>query len=69
MRFPLGFNDVSLLIAVLSIILLITLELLTTKNSEFFFVVDKKRFKEVTYLISGLFLLFIIIRIFQLFLF
>ena len=63
MRFPLGFWDISLLLAVASIILLITSELLSPKYGKTNILISKKRLKNAALAVSILFLATVAIRI------
>ena len=66
MYFPLEFNDINNLLAILSIILLMTSEFLIPSKSQFNFILEKKRIKKVTIILSVLFLITSIIRLYQL---
>ena len=66
MRFPLGFDDVSILLVVLSVILLVTSEFMNPLNSKINFVLDKKRLRRTALALSFLFLITLVIRIYQL---
>ena len=66
MRFPLGFDDVSILLVVLSVILLVASEFMNPLNSKINFVLDKKRLRRTALALSFLFLITLVIRIYQL---
>jgi len=63
MMFPLGFWDVSLLLAVTAIILLITSELLSPSYGKVNILVNKKRIENAAIFASTLFLVTVAIRI------
>lgn len=63
MMFPLGFWDISLLLAITAIILLITSELLSPYYGKVNILVNKKRLKNTTLMVSALFLTTVAIRI------
>ena len=63
MTFPLGFWDVSLLVAITAIILLITSELLSTYYGKVNILVNKKKLRNVAMGASILFLATVAIRI------
>lgn len=61
--FPLGFSDISLLLATTAIILLITSELLSPYYGKINIQINKKRLKNAALATSTLFLATVIIRI------
>lgn len=63
MTFPLGFWDISLLLATTAIILLITSELLSPYYGKVNILVNKKRLKNTAMFASTLFLATVAIRI------
>jgi hypothetical protein len=63
MMFPLGFWDISLLLAITAIILLITSELLSPYYERINILVNKKRLKNTALMVSVLFLATVAIRI------
>jgi len=63
MMFPLGFWDISLLLAITAIILLITSELLSSYYERINILVNKKRLKNTALMASALFLATVAIRI------
>ena len=63
MTFPLGFWDISLLLAVMAIILLITSELLSTYYGKINIRINRKRLKNAALATSALFLATVVIRI------
>ena len=65
MRFPLGFYDISLWLAVTAIILLATSELLSTKYGKTSLIIEKNNLKTAALILGILFLSTIAIRIFQ----
>ncbi len=66
MLLPLSVSDVSLLLAVLSIILLATSEFLHPSSSKVNFILKKKRIKKTAIITSYLFIVSVAIRLFQL---
>jgi hypothetical protein len=63
MMFPLSFWDVSLLIAIIAIILLITAELLSPHYGRVNLLISKKKLKNAAMAISIIFLVTVVIRI------
>jgi len=63
MTFPLGFWDISLLLAVMAIILLITSELLSPYYGKINIRINRKRLKNAALATSALFLATVVIRI------
>ncbi len=63
MMFPLGFWDISFLLAVTAIILLITSELLSPYYGKTNTLLNKKRLKNTALATSSLFLITVVIRI------
>jgi len=63
MMLPLGFWDVSLIVAVTSIILLITLELLSPYYGKINMRIDRKKLKNATTALTIVFLATVAIRI------
>jgi hypothetical protein len=63
MSFPLGFWDISLWLAITAIILLITLEMLSPKYGKINIHINRKRLRNVTLVVSILFLTTVAIRI------
>jgi hypothetical protein len=63
MTFPLGFWDISLLLAVTAIILLITSELLLPYYGRVNILINKKKLKNTAITVSTLFLITVAIRI------
>jgi len=63
MTFPLGFWDISLILAVMAIILLITSELLSPYYGKINIQINKKRLKNAALATSTLFLATVVIRI------
>ena len=64
MQFPLGFWDISLWLAVTSIILLITSELISPYYGRTNILINKKRLKNVSLIMGILFLITVAIRIY-----
>lgn len=62
MKFPLSLSDISLWLAVMAIILLITSELLSSSGN---IVIEKKRLRLVALALGTGFMITVIIRIFQ----
>ena len=65
MRFPIGFWDISLWLAVTSIILLATAELISPYYGRTNLLIDKKRLKQTALLLGILFLTTVAIRIYS----
>ena len=65
MRFPMGFWDISLWLAVTSIILLATAELISPYYGRTNLLIDKKRLKQTALLLGILFLTTVAIRIYS----
>ena len=65
MNFPLSFWDISLWLAVTSIILLVTSEIITPRYRKTYTLVNKKRLRSITFVMSSLFLMTVVIRIYQ----
>jgi len=63
MMFPLGFWDISLLLATTAIILLITSELLSPHYGKINILINKKKLKNTAITVSILFLITVAIRI------
>jgi hypothetical protein len=64
MNFPLSFWDLSMWLAVTAIILLITSELISPYYGKTNFLINKKRLKNVALVMSILFLITVVIRIY-----
>jgi len=62
MQFPLSFWDLSLWLAVTAIILLVTLELVSPHHGKTSLLIEGKKLRNVTLIISLLFLITVIIR-------
>ena len=65
MRFPLGFYDISLWLAVTYIILLATSELLSPYYGRTGLIIEKGRLRRVALVLGVLFLSTVVIRIYQ----
>ena len=63
MMFPLDFWDISLLLAIIAIILLITSEMLSSYYGKVNILINKKKLKNTAITISTLFLITVAIRI------
>jgi len=63
MSFPLGFWDISLWLAITAIILLITSEMLSPQYGKINIHINRKRLRNVTLVVSILFLATVAIRI------
>jgi len=63
MSFPLGFWDISLWLAITAIILLITSEMLSPQYGKINIHINRKRLRNVTIVVSILFLATVAIRI------
>lgn len=61
--FPIGFWDISLLLAITAIILLITSELLSPHYGKVNILINKKRLRNTAITVSTLFLITVAIRI------
>lgn len=66
MILPLSFEDITLLIAVTSIILLVTSELLSPRYGKINIIIDKKKLRNSAIVATMLFLLTLILRILSL---
>jgi len=64
MQFPLGFDDLSLWLAVTAIILLVTSELLSPYYSRTGVLLDRKRLRMVALIIAFLFLVTVAYRVY-----
>jgi len=64
MNFPLSFWDLSMWLAVTAIILLITSELVSPYYGKTSLLINKKRLKNVALVVSILFLITVVIRIY-----
>ena len=65
MNFPLGFSDISLWLAVTTIVLLLTLELLSPNFGLKHLIIEKKHLKITAIILSILFLSTVAIRIYE----
>lgn len=63
MIFPLSFEDISLFIAVTSIILLMTSEFLSPRFGKINVLIDKKKLRNVAIAVTILFLITLVIRV------
>lgn len=63
MQFPLGFWDVSLLLAIAAIIMLVTSELLSPYHGRISILINKKRLKNTAFVLSFLFLMTVAVRV------
>jgi hypothetical protein len=63
MTFPLSISDVSLWIAVTTLLLLVTSELLLSKSGSLTLLIDKKRFQLIAIMLSGAFMVTVLIRL------
>jgi hypothetical protein len=64
MQFPLSFNDISLWLAITSIILLITAELISLQYVQANLLIDKRRLGTVALTVGLLFMVTVAIRIY-----
>ena len=64
--FPLDFNDLTLLSAIVAAILLSTSEFINPRHSRINFVLNRARFSSVGFFVSYIFVFLIIIRLYQL---
>jgi len=67
MQFPLLFNDVSLLLAVIATILLTTSELISPRYLKTDLLIEKGRLRIIALIVGVLFLSTVTIRIYQIF--
>ena len=65
MAFAMGFLEISLLLAIIAIVLLITSEMLSPQYGKVSIFISKRKLKKVTLFISILFLATVAITIFQ----
>jgi len=65
MQFPLGFNDITQMLAALTIILLATYELINTYYNNREIILQKERLKKGAIIFGSFFLVTILIRIYQ----
>jgi hypothetical protein len=65
MKFPLGFDDISLWLAVSSIILLTTSELLKPYHSQSSMIIESGRLRRVALILGVLFLFTNVIKIYE----
>ena len=65
MEFPLTFWDISLWLAVTAVILLITTELTSPRYGRINLYIERKRLRNITLVVSLLFLLTVAIRIYE----
>jgi len=63
LSFPLNFEDVSLLLALTGIILFITSELISYYYGEINIIINRKKLRNTTYVVSIIFLVTVIIRL------
>jgi hypothetical protein len=63
MDFPLGFWDVSLWLAVMAVILLVTSELISPYYGKTSLIINKKKLRNVALSVSALFLITVAIRV------
>jgi hypothetical protein len=62
MNFPLNFWDISLFIAIIGIILLITSEMLSSYYGKINILINKKKLKNAAIAVSALFLITVVMR-------
>ena len=65
-QFPLNFNEISILFAVLSLILLISSELLLGFKKDLYFPLDKLKIRRAAVIMSVFFIITAIIKMYQL---
>lgn len=65
MQFPLSFLDISLFLAVIAIILLVTSELLSPYYGKRRILISKQRLKNVSLIVGILFIVTVIIRVYE----
>jgi hypothetical protein len=65
MEFPLTFWDISLWLAVTAVILLVTIELTSPRYGRANLYIERKRLRNITLVVSLLFLLTVAIRIYE----
>ena len=66
LSFPLNFEDVSLFLALTGIILFITSELISYYYGEINIIINRKKLRNTTYVVSIIFLVTVIIRLINL---
>ena len=64
MKFPLDFNNISVWLALTSIILLVTSELISPQFNDTGFIFEKRRLKKIAFIWGILFLFTAVMRIF-----
>lgn len=65
MQFPLSFWDISLWLAITSIILLATSELISPYYGQTNLIIDKRKLRTAALILSTLFMLTVLIRIYE----
>lgn len=65
MVFPMSFWDLGLWIAVITIILLITLELTTPYSGHVNLAIDRRRLRRITLILTIIFILTVAVRIYE----
>ncbi len=65
MMFPINFQDISLLLAIIALILLIASELLSQNYGKVNILINKKRLRNVAIMVSIFFLITVAIKIYE----
>ncbi len=65
MVFSLSYQDISLLLAITAIILLLTSEIISSYHGKIAILINKQRLKDVTLVVSFLFFITVVIRIYH----
>lgn len=65
MQFPLGFSEISLWLAIMAILVLTTAELISLYHGQTNILVDKGRLRKAAFALGTLFILTILIMMFQ----
>ena len=66
MGFSLTYQDISLLLAITAIILLLTSEIISSYQGKITILINKQRLKDIALVVSMLFLITVVIRIYHL---
>ena len=66
---PINLSEFNMLIAILAVLLIITMEFLSVEPIRSRLVIEKRRFRVVTLLLCGFFLMVVALRFYQLILF
>ena len=66
MTFPLNLMDITLWLAIMTITLLITSELISPRYGKITILIDRRRLRTIALILGTIFVFFIVLRIFQL---